>query len=780
MIAVLSVRFRKCIAWLLYLTFYADWAIAAEMGDVHGRARTTTRYDVVTSYAAANGDTRGPVISGVRRPMAVRKAVEHVMLSSVEKKEVGADEPFTGGPSQPEMQGFHSVNSNNMVDLFSGDFSYNIPLLDVGGYPVNIAYHSGIGMDDDASWVGLGWNVNPGSITRSMRGLPDDFNGGADTVKKVGHIKANLTFGANVEFSPELVGLPLVGLNINAGIYHSTYNGWGLESGLNVSLRAGSKSFGPFSGGLSLTNSSQNGITVQPNLGVTFGLHHASDNGGFSSGLNLGTSYNARTGIKALQLGINDRFNRLSKHAEDQTSWNTAISFAGPTYCPTITLPMSNYNYSFTAKWGTEFYGTHPALAVNGYMSKEYVASTDTVLSLPAYGYLNFQNIKGNWRALTDFNREKEMPYRESPAVPHIAVPVYTYDVFTIGGEGTGGMFRAYRGDIGFIADHLIQNKTQSVAGSLDIGGANGVHWGGDLNVNYSTTRSGPWLPGNLLGHTIGFRQSDSIFQSAYFRNPGEKTINTTAFYDAIGGDNVVAPALFQSNNSDPNILAVNKLNLYNRGQQLGSLALDSAKAHKASRDKRSEVISYLTASEASVSGLDKHIVHYAVNKFAPECCSVYVPEDTTGSSGTGLVGYYYTNEFLQGQPVRQRLDPRIYFDWSTGSPYWNENTGEIDQRVMKGDFFSARWLGRIKIPDSGCYKFAIKSDDGVRMWLNDSLVIDDWHVHPEKWDSVSMNMVGNKFYNIRLEYFEQLEHAVVFLTWKRPGEAEHVFTPQQ
>ena len=33
-----------------------------------------------------------------------------------------------------------------MVDLFSGDFSYNVPLLDVGGYPVNIAYHSGVGM----------------------------------------------------------------------------------------------------------------------------------------------------------------------------------------------------------------------------------------------------------------------------------------------------------------------------------------------------------------------------------------------------------------------------------------------------------------------------------------------------------------------------------------------------------------------------------------------------------------------------------------------------------
>src|ERR1044072_5795417 len=85
---------------------------------------------------------------------------------------------FIGGPTQPESQSFTSVNSNNMVDLFTGDFSYNISLLDVGGYPVNIAYHSGITMDEEASWVGLGWNINPGSITRNMRGVPDDFNGG--------------------------------------------------------------------------------------------------------------------------------------------------------------------------------------------------------------------------------------------------------------------------------------------------------------------------------------------------------------------------------------------------------------------------------------------------------------------------------------------------------------------------------------------------------------------------------------------------------------------------
>ncbi len=46
--------------------------------------------------------------------------------------------------SQPEVQSFEPVGTSDMVDLFSGDFNYNIPLLDVGGYPINISYHSGI------------------------------------------------------------------------------------------------------------------------------------------------------------------------------------------------------------------------------------------------------------------------------------------------------------------------------------------------------------------------------------------------------------------------------------------------------------------------------------------------------------------------------------------------------------------------------------------------------------------------------------------------------------
>src|SRR5690606_33543793 len=88
---------------------------------------------------------------------------------------------LTGGPSQPEVQSFEPIGTNQMVDLTTGDFNYNIPLMVVpgpnGSYPINLAYHAGIGMEQESSWVGLGWNINPGAITRNMRGIPDDFSG---------------------------------------------------------------------------------------------------------------------------------------------------------------------------------------------------------------------------------------------------------------------------------------------------------------------------------------------------------------------------------------------------------------------------------------------------------------------------------------------------------------------------------------------------------------------------------------------------------------------------
>ena len=87
-----------------------------------------------------------------------------------------------GGPSQPEAMQFEPVDITDVVNLATGDFVYSIPLMTVpgpeGGYPISMSYHSGIGPNQEATWVGLGWTLNPGAINRLPNGYPDEVSRG--------------------------------------------------------------------------------------------------------------------------------------------------------------------------------------------------------------------------------------------------------------------------------------------------------------------------------------------------------------------------------------------------------------------------------------------------------------------------------------------------------------------------------------------------------------------------------------------------------------------------
>ncbi|MFM7850374.1 MAG: hypothetical protein ACKO96_00300, partial [Flammeovirgaceae bacterium] len=88
---------------------------------------------------------------------------------------------LTSGPTAPEYTGFTSINSTQNVDLFTGNFNYNIPLIGVEDmtsgqtYPISVSYNAGIKTNQESSWVGLGFDLNVGAINRSISGVPDDY-----------------------------------------------------------------------------------------------------------------------------------------------------------------------------------------------------------------------------------------------------------------------------------------------------------------------------------------------------------------------------------------------------------------------------------------------------------------------------------------------------------------------------------------------------------------------------------------------------------------------------
>ncbi|MBV8255404.1 MAG: hypothetical protein JO154_22580 [Chitinophaga sp.] len=680
-----------------------------------------------------------------------------------------------GGPTQPEMETFHSAGNDNMVNLFSGDFNYSIPLIDVGGYPLTLGYNSGVSMDQEASWVGLGWNLNPGAVTRNMRGLPDDFNG-TDSITKEIKVEENKTVGVTAGADVELVGFPEnmggIKAGFSLGVYKNSLRGWGLETATDVNIRLGSKNSGAMTGGLSLSNSSQGGATMSPSLGYELPGKEQKDHSTVTGAFSIGTSYNTRSGMRGFQLsaGIRQYDKVIHKVRDDEIvsqkdrfskNHSSYISFVSPSYTPSSTIPYTSENIAVTLKAGPSATVVFPNLFISGYLNRQYVAKSDQRFSLPAFGYLNYQNGYTNTTAIMDFNRERDITYRDKPAVPNIAVPSYTYDVFSISGEGTGGTFRGYRNDIGYVFDAEITTRDNSFHASGDLGIGYLFHGGIDLGASRSYTRTGLWEHENPLKSVIGFRKTQKNFESVYFRNPGEKTINSRSFYDGIGGDMVVTAKLNQGTWLSPFISTEAKLTPYKNASPQADIPMNSNTSAKPAREKRSQVISFLTAKEASEAGLSKYVENYALNTY-PDITvhTKNTPVDFVGK-GNGLrATYYHFEGYSTKDSLYTVIEPDLNFN----------NNKDFNRSGMKPalyDFFRAKYEGRLKVPQSGRYIFKINSDDGFSFFLNNESISSDMTEHGAYDHYDTLYLEGGRLYNLRMLYYNGPSAATLKLSWK-------------
>ena len=83
---------------------------------------------------------------------------------------------------------------------------------------------------------------------------------------------------------------------------------------------------------------------------------------------------------------------------------------------------------------------------------------------------------------------------------------------------------------------------------------------------------------------------------------------------------------------------------------------------------------------------------------------------------------------------------------------------------------WSARWTGVIEAPATGEYTFHTFSNDGIRLRVNDLVLIDDWTDHGEKEDAGRMTLTAGQRYPVQLDYFYNGGQGVVKLWWTPPG----------
>lgn len=127
--------------------------------------------------------------------------------------------------------------------------------------------------------------------------------------------------------------------------------------------------------------------------------------------------------------------------------------------------------------------------------------------------------------------------------------------------------------------------------------------------------------------------------------------------------------------------------------------------------------------------------------------------------NGDGLLGNYFNGQNFQTLKL-SRIDKQINFNWGLNAPITSMTT----------DNFSIRWTGQILVPYTDQYTFYTKSDDGVRLWVNDSMIINDWTARALKENSGKIKLKANKLYNIKLEYFDNAYDAIVSLEWACPS----------
>ena len=633
MIQRLALQYNKAIAYILFFSFYISCVsplyAAAKMqyppiGDLD-------RYLSYNNYGPAIGPNNASVLDkeNALTVPPVTAAGDNILSLSSPEINAGESADFIGGPSQPEMSAFKSAGTNDMVNLFTGDFSYNIPLLDVGGYPVNIFYNGGITMEQEASWVGLGWNINPGTVSRNMRGVPDDFDG-TEKLRQEQNIKPNITWGGRFGVDFEKVGIKGLGIGVGLGYSHNNYLGPSLDVGIkggysfNLGNSAASEKNSPGIGvsiGVSADLNSRNGLTINPNisLGAQFNAEASSLNIGYGAS----TSYNSRTGIKGLHLSEQVSYNYgitkaklvTAKDGTKSIAYSTrpgavggntrssSISFAKPSYVPTMRMPITNSAYAGSFQLGGAIFGFEGSFEVEVYQQKSQVDPQDRIQTKPMVGYIYSHKAAGNPDAIMDYTRfnDKEV----TPKTTIISVPQYAYDVFSISGEGTGGSIRAYRNDYGYVRDNRVRSKDKSMSFGADIGTPGQI--GANFNTVKTPTTSGDWEQGNHLRAAIQFGEKDKLDEHVYFRNPGETSVLNDDQYQKIGGTDLVRFKLGTSTRN-PEVLPI--LERFDEGgKKLGEQNILAAS--ELNRNKRTQVVNFLTAQEAGYVGLETVIRSY-------------------------------------------------------------------------------------------------------------------------------------------------------------------------
>lgn len=349
------------------------------------------------------------------------------------------------GPYQPDYLEFEETNLQDMVDLKTGNFAYQVPLGDLpspyGSYPLAISYHAGVTPQQEATWVGLGWSLNPGAISRAVRGVPDDlYNGSVISFSNISADRRAWMFG---------IGYARKNIQVKQRFYSDgriTYSftaGFAVNDNLTVGFTVGTDGQG-----FSMANSDGQGFDVwQSSSGETTSLRTSFGNSCLGS---------TQCGVGLTVSGDDVSFSGYAGDAS-LTAGNKGVSlsvgpsrfdFSNTTSKGENSSMKADFHFSFTTSYGT-FSGE--------YQQSRYRYVSKSATSEGLFGYIyqagsaidvakdNTSNENAHGALVGDIETYRDL-YEKGARLETVlgGENMPGYDIYNISAEGMSGSFRPY------------------------------------------------------------------------------------------------------------------------------------------------------------------------------------------------------------------------------------------------------------------------------------------------------------------------------------------------
>lgn len=552
-----------------------------------------------------------------------------------------------GGPTQPEYSKPTVVSASDLVDPFSGNVKYSVPLFEIGGYPVTMSYGGDINQEKDAGHIGLGWNLNLGSINRALRGVPDDFLPEKDFVKTTEHKKPHRTYG---------IGLNTVGKELT------------ILSGSNSSRSTSASGTTQTNNLLSKKRSLKFELTYDNYTGLGLGfasgtrtkeshdIYDVNEKGekkeqiGSAAPSSMSKfspkfSYNTKTG-RSYPLSTEKKFKNLAtisgglnfnsqnssvdlgiktgdSKKQLQNGYNTNF-FSTPGF---TTVPRDQVSRAFSLDIDlSKVNGSNNrVMAVKMDYSVDKLRKNGTVTSQGCLGYLYHDEFKSTLdptvkrhkqdkdkKYITDVEEVSNQVGSNTRKLNNASV---NYDVFNISAAGVGGSFRAHQNQVIMQSAPNIKKAPSLTAlhGKFELGG--GASGDAELGVNVGVTIEREKYSGlsksDFKGGNFGpiMQGASTPYRPGYdLRNDFEFIENDNSYSEQFKGtelSTVKLPTGFES--------------LFRRNKYFAEFSDKDGKNTKSStsaiektkRDARQQIITKMTADLASKQGFMKQLQSY-------------------------------------------------------------------------------------------------------------------------------------------------------------------------